>query len=48
MNKIILSILVVFMSCLDLRKTDEFNFEAFHSELVARHNELRKKLHQVL
>ena len=26
-----------------MRKTAEWNFETFHSELVARHNELRKK-----
>ena len=43
MSKIILSILIVFISCSNLRKTAEFNFEAFQSELVARHNELRKK-----
>ena len=43
MNKIILSILIAFISCNNLRKAAEWNFETFHNELVARHNELRKK-----
>ena len=43
MNKIILLILIAFISCSNLRKTEEWNFEKFHSEIVARHNELRKK-----
>ena len=43
MNKIILSILIAFISCINLRKTAEWNFETFQKELVARHNEYRKK-----
>ena len=43
MNKIILSILIAFISCNNLRKTAEWNFETFQKELVARHNEYRKK-----
>ena len=43
MNKILLSILLVFVSCGNLRKTADWNFDTFHKELVARHNELRKK-----
>ena len=43
MNKILLFILLVFISCRNLRKVEDWNFEAFHNEIVARHNELRKK-----
>ena len=43
MNKILLSILLVFVSCGNLRKTADWNFDTFHKELVNRHNELRKK-----
>ena len=44
MSKIILSLLIVFISCRNLRKAEnEWNFEAFHKELVAKHNEYRKK-----
>ena len=43
MNKILLFILLVYISCKNLRRAEDWNFEAFHSEIVARHNELRKK-----
>ena len=44
MNKILLFILLVFISFKNLiRRVEDWNFEAFHSEIVARHNELRKK-----
>ena len=43
MNKIILSLLIAFISCRNLRKAAEWNFETFQKELVARHNELRRK-----
>ena len=44
MNKIILFILIAFISCRNLRSAvDDFNFEKFHKEIVDRHNEYRKK-----
>ena len=43
MNKILISLLIAFISFLNLRKTDEWNFETFQNELVAKHNEYSKK-----
>ena len=44
MNKIILFILIAFISCRNLRSAeDDFNFEQFQKEIVDRHNEYRKK-----
>ena len=44
MNKIILFIIIAFISCRNLRSADnDFNFEQFHKEIVDRHNEYRKR-----
>ena len=43
MNKIILILLLAFSSSKNLRELLEFNFESFYSELLAKHNEVRKK-----
>ena len=43
MNKVIAILLLAIVSCNNLRNLADFNFDSFYTQLVNRHNALRKK-----